>query len=128
DWHRRGILAVRADVGPQGRARTGAVRLDRPHAVRARSVARDAAHERAGPRRTRRVSAIVAALARDRRYPAARDVRRLLHRAALRADPATLGAGSTVADHRREQHPERALYRRVRCDCNWIVEGRADDS
>ena len=32
--HRRRLAAVRAAVGPQGRARAGAVRLDRPDAVR----------------------------------------------------------------------------------------------
>ena len=50
--HRRRLAAVRAPVGTQGRDRPRAVRLDRPHAVRARSVARhrqsrrDRAHRR----------------------------------------------------------------------------------
>ena len=50
------------------------------------------------------------ALARRRRPRADRHVRRLLHRAAVRADPGALGAVASLADHRRQQHPERAVH------------------
>ena len=53
------------------------------------------------------------ALARRRRPRADRPLRRLLHRAALRADPGALGAVAPLADHRRQQHPERAVHGRV---------------
>ena len=112
--HRHRLAAVRAAVGPQGRARPRAVRLDRPDAVRDRPVARE-------PRLCTRTAlagldAFLAqprALARRRRPGADRPLRRLLHRAALRADPGALGAVAPVADHRRQQHPQRAVHGRL---------------
>ncbi len=62
----------------------------------------------------RRVPRDGRALARRGRPRAGRRLRRLLHRAAVRADPDALGAGAPLAHHRREQHPERALHRRRR--------------
>ena len=53
-----------------------------------------------------------AALARDGRPGPAVAVRRPLQRADVRADPAALGAEPPGADHRRQQHPERAVHDR----------------
>ena len=63
-----------------------------------------------GARRTRRVLREPRALARGGRPRADRPLRRVLHRAALRADPGALGAVAPLADHRRQQHPERAVH------------------
>jgi hypothetical protein len=52
------------------------------------------------------------ALARRRRPGAAGAVRRLLQRAAVRADPAALRAHAPRAHHRRQQHPQRAVHGR----------------
>ena len=93
--HRRRLAAVRAAVGAQGRARAGAVRLDRPDAVRHRPVVREPRPARAhGDRRAGAFLAEPRALARRRRPGADRPVRRLLHRAAVRADPGALSAPS----------------------------------
>ncbi len=53
--HRCRVAPVREDVRPQGRARPRAVRLHRPHAVRARPLAGDARDERDHTGRARRV-------------------------------------------------------------------------
>ena len=52
-------------------------------------------------------------LARRGRPGADRALRRVLHRPAVRADPGALGALAPVADHRRQQHPQRAVHGRV---------------
>ena len=86
-------------------------------------------HLHAGcPGRPRRVPRQSGALARRRRPRADRALRRLLHRAALRADPGALGAVAPVADHRREQHPERAVHGGLGRARHRAARGRSVDS
>ena len=72
---------------------------------------RSPARHRAERCAVRRAAGLVARA--DRSRPDRR-VRRLLHRAALRARAAALAPRSDVARHRREQHPERRLHGRGR--------------
>ena len=65
------------------------------------------------PRWPRCVFRQACALARCRRSGADRPLRRVLHRSPVRADPGALGAVAPFADHRRKQHPECDLHRRV---------------
>ncbi len=120
-----GLAAVRTPVGPQGRDRPGAVRLDRPHGVRDRPLVRVAVDARRRTPGRRRVPRAARALAGRRGPDADRAVRRLLHRAALRADPAALRGVAPVADHRGEQHPERGLHGRVGGPRDRAAVGRA---
>ena len=78
-----------------------------------RPVAREPRPARGRRRGARRVPRQSGALARRRRPGADRDVRRLLHRAAVRADPGALRARVPLADHRRQQHPQRAVHGRL---------------
>ena len=82
---------------------------------------------RRGARRPRRVPRDARALARDDRPRADRPLRRLLHRAAVRADPGALGAVAPLAHHRRQQHPQRDLHGRVGRPRDRAAEGRAHD-
>ena len=113
DRHRRRVAALRAAVGTPRRARPGAVRLDRPVAVRDRPLAREPRALRHSLAGLGRFAAQPGALARRGRPGADRALRRVLHRPALRADPGALGALAPVADHRRQQHPQRAVHGRV---------------
>ncbi len=61
----------------------------------------------------------------DRSLPD-RDVRRLLHRSALCADPEPFGAVAPVAHHRRQQHTQLRVHRRGRVDRGGLPASRGD--
>ncbi len=107
-----GSLLCERLSGAQGRNRPGAVRLDRPDAVRARSRLRRPRRRAARPRRWASAASVAqaACLARAVRPAADRPLRRLLHRAALRAGAAALRARAPRAHHRRQQHPQRPVH------------------
>ncbi len=67
-------------------------------------------------------------LARHGRPVPALALRRPLQRADVRADPDAVGAEPSGADHRRQQHPQRALHDRQLGDRRRPAELRPDDS
>ena len=125
---RHRFAVVRTPVRPQGRDRAGAVRFDRSHRIRARSVFCESIRGRRPARRRGGFSGAAGQRAHPVRSAHDRRIRRLLHRAALRIDPDPFGAQPSVAHHRRQQHPQRAVHGGVgRHGCR-AAAGRADDS
>ena len=115
DRHRRRLAAVRAAVRAQGRDRPGAVRLDRPDAVRHRpAISRGRA-----PATTHGLGAL-AFLAAPGSWRIALDL------SCSACSPASTScrcsrwcraarrASTAVARHRRQQHPQRAVPGRAR--------------
>ena len=109
-----GLAAVRAAVGPQGRDRAGAVRLDRPDAVRHRPVARHA-----GDRHGDGTAGLDAFLAQAANWRVIADLVLLGMFGGFYIVPLYAliqersDAVAPLAHHRRQQHPQRALHGRV---------------
>ena len=111
-----GSLLCEILVAPPRRDRPGAVRRDRHERVLGRSLLRGARAAAVGRLHAVRVPRRGPPLARDGRPRAAVALRRPLQRADVRADPDALAPQPPGADHRRQQHPERALHDRQRGD------------
>ena len=123
----RRVAAVRADVRAQDRDRPRTLRLDRPHAFRPGFLFREHRARRARCVRRLCVPRRAGALADPRRPRADRRLRRLLHRAAVRAGADALGGERPLARHRRQQRAQRPVRRRCGADRDRAARPRIDD-
>ncbi len=109
--HRPGVDAVRADERAQGGDRPGAVRLHRPDPVRHPALV--VLRRLSAGRRAARLAGAAGpwpGLVDPRLHPRHRPVRRLLHRAAVCADPVAHGGARAGAGDRCQQHPQCAVH------------------